>query len=444
MKILFFLLSLLKCDTVTIYDQDQPTHPDPRPRNPTKSKSAPLLSCGSNKITIVFDAAEIRKSSMKVENQTQIFFRGFENCHSQQKGDKYLMTLFFPFTSCGTNVVHDTEDFVYTNEVVMKTKDEYVITLLQFRCVYEDKYTVSYEHGLKPIERTLQFHTQMGSFEVDMEMYDGSEYGPAEKLQEGGGVYLNERIYLQLTMFDPLQRNEIVLSVQSCYATDSPDFTQMNVFHYLMSSMCAHPGDSTVQIHSNGVSDKARFSFNMFRFTESFSYIYLHCEVRICNKTSEVCVGEGSLCNGNYDEYRSRREAVHLLQRNERSAYIPLAEDTQKFISRGPILAYAKDDAGQGEYTVNAIFLDAHNEVATFGIPKLFIFGTVASGLVFGVVVGLTLIVCKHKKQADEREKEINEYDQIRPRHVRTVYGDLMLGCKPVALDRRLPRCMPN
>ena len=62
--------------------------------------------------------------------------------------------------------------------------------------------------------RTLQFHTQMGSFEVDMEMYDGSEYGPAEKLQEGGGVYLNERIYLQLTMFDPLQRNEIVLSVQ--------------------------------------------------------------------------------------------------------------------------------------------------------------------------------------------------------------------------------------
>ena len=35
----------------------------------------------------------------------------------------------------------------------MKTADDYVITLLQFRCVYEDKYIVSYEHGLKPIER---------------------------------------------------------------------------------------------------------------------------------------------------------------------------------------------------------------------------------------------------------------------------------------------------
>ena len=37
----------------------------------------------------------------------------------------------------------------------MKTADDYVITLLQFRCVYEDKYIVSYEHGLKPIERLV-------------------------------------------------------------------------------------------------------------------------------------------------------------------------------------------------------------------------------------------------------------------------------------------------
>ena len=63
------------------------------------------------------------------------------------------MTLFFPFTGCGTNVMHDTEDYVYTNEIVFKTRDNVLVTLLQFRCVYEDKYIVSYEHGLQPIER---------------------------------------------------------------------------------------------------------------------------------------------------------------------------------------------------------------------------------------------------------------------------------------------------
>ena len=49
--------------------------------------------------------------------------------------------------------MHDTEDYVYTNEIVFKTRDNVLVTLLQFRCVYEDKYIVSYEHGLQPIER---------------------------------------------------------------------------------------------------------------------------------------------------------------------------------------------------------------------------------------------------------------------------------------------------
>ena len=43
----------------------------------------------------------------------------------------------------------------------MKTGDDYVITLLQFRCVYEDKYIVSYEHGLKPIERSVVDHFRL-------------------------------------------------------------------------------------------------------------------------------------------------------------------------------------------------------------------------------------------------------------------------------------------
>ena len=42
--------------------------------------------------------------------------------------------------------------------------------------------------------------------------------------------------------------------------------------------MCAHPGDETINIIENGISDQSRFSFQMFRFTEAFSYIYIHCE----------------------------------------------------------------------------------------------------------------------------------------------------------------------
>ena len=76
------------------------------------------------------------------------------------------MTLFFPFTGCGTNVMHDTEDYVYTNEIVFKTRDNVLVTLLQFRCVYEDKYIVSYEHGLQPIER-------YNGISISIDLFDG-------------------------------------------------------------------------------------------------------------------------------------------------------------------------------------------------------------------------------------------------------------------------------
>ena len=64
-------------------------------------------------------------------------------------------------------------------------------------------------------------------------------------------------------------------------------------------------------------------------------------------------------------------------EREKRSPgdYIPLHEDTQQFISRGPILAYIKDDTGQGEFTVNSIFLDIGtiftNQNATWKRPSL-------------------------------------------------------------------------
>ena len=99
------------------------------------------------------------------------------------------------------------------------------------------------------------------------------------------------------------------------------------------------------------------------------------CSVRICNTTSEICEGEGQICTGidrgkrsldySNDFYNSSESGSILpfmndSERDKRSPgdYIPLHEDTQQFISRGPILAYIKDDTGQGEFTVNSIFLD--------------------------------------------------------------------------------------
>ena len=75
----------------TIYDREEPpgTYPDQRHVQLKDSKTkGPLLKCGSNKISVIFDEAELAGSSLKARNPTEIFFRNHENCHSQKQDDK--------------------------------------------------------------------------------------------------------------------------------------------------------------------------------------------------------------------------------------------------------------------------------------------------------------------------------------------------------------------
>ena len=75
----------------TIYDREDPpgTYPDQRHVLLKDSKTkGPLLKCGSNKISVIFDEAELAGSSLKARNPTEIFFRNHENCHSQKQDDK--------------------------------------------------------------------------------------------------------------------------------------------------------------------------------------------------------------------------------------------------------------------------------------------------------------------------------------------------------------------
>ena len=74
-----------------------------------------------------------------------------------------------------------------------------------------------------------------------------NSYKASQEIAERGGIFLNERVFVEIDMIDPLKSKDIVMSVQTCYATDSPQFSKMDVYHYLISSMCADPRDETIQ-----------------------------------------------------------------------------------------------------------------------------------------------------------------------------------------------------
>ena len=55
-----------------------------------------------------------------------------------------------------------------------------------------------------------------------------------QEIAERGGIFLNERVFVEIDMIDPLKSKDIVMSVQTCYATDSPQFSKMELYHYLI------------------------------------------------------------------------------------------------------------------------------------------------------------------------------------------------------------------
>ncbi|CBY42679.1 unnamed protein product [Oikopleura dioica] len=84
-----------------------------------------------------------------------------------------------------------------------------------------------------------------------------------------------------------------------------------------------------------------------------------------------------------------------------------------------------QENAGEGDYTVTSLFLEEDGENYILGNPKLYIFGTVASGVIFGVVVGLTMIIFKHKKTAKVQREEFKNFEQIQS------ISKILAGCRP-------------
>ncbi|CAG5094392.1 Oidioi.mRNA.OKI2018_I69.XSR.g13515.t1.cds [Oikopleura dioica] len=82
----------------------------------------------------------------------------------------------FTFTILATDHSVLVARFSFTSVNPLKLDKNRDLTLLHFRCVYEDKYIVSYNEGITPVKRTLQFDTKMGKFDVDMKLYKEAVY----------------------------------------------------------------------------------------------------------------------------------------------------------------------------------------------------------------------------------------------------------------------------
>ena len=229
-----------------------------------------------------------------------------------------------------------------------------------------------------------------------MNIYGDSSFAKSKEYQKSPSIAIGSYIYVQVEL-EGVDDPALVITMDNCYATEMPDPMDVgSAKHYLIKSRCTDKeSDPTVQIYSNGESHKSRFKFQMFKWRWSAAPVFLHCEVDVCNKTSEVCTHtEAQMttlgqCNG-HGETRRRRDLQH-----EGVYESDNMEVSDNILTKGPIIVETE------EFSVSIEPEKYESSVDTTMIYLGVSLGFVLA--VLGVVVGS--IIRKRRAQTSKLEQ---------------------------------------
>ncbi|XP_032390186.1 zona pellucida-like domain-containing protein 1 [Etheostoma spectabile] len=153
----------------------------------------------------------------------------------------------------------------------------------RFSCLYPLQYLVN-NVQMSVSGVSLAVKDDNGSFISSLSMRLYSDRGYSSTLQiPPGGLDLKTRIFVEVNASNLTNRFNVLLD--RCYATAS--LFPTNATHYDLFVGCNRDAQTVVGV--NGVQQKARFSFEAFRFVQSkdvaLSTYYVHCATRLCVNT---------------------------------------------------------------------------------------------------------------------------------------------------------------
>ncbi|KAM6933303.1 zona pellucida-like domain-containing protein 1 [Xenentodon cancila] len=152
--------------------------------------------------------------------------------------------------------------------------------LYKFSCNYPMQYLVNNTKlGVSGVNIAIRDNN--GSFisTLSMQLYKTADYTDILTIPQTG-LNLKTKIYVAVVATNLTDRFNLLLD--RCYATTSPIPTQTTFYDLFVG--CTR--DAQTKVELNGASQKARFSFEAFRFVEhknmTISTFYLHCVTRLC------------------------------------------------------------------------------------------------------------------------------------------------------------------
>lgn len=358
----------------------------------------PTVRCGDSEIDVVIDKGLVQELEIDDDAKYVYFGRSSaaRSCRAVEEDNLYKLSIKAPFSNCGTQVIQrgPGDDYTFSNTVVWNRevhKQQNLIDreliLLDFKCIYEDSYTVS-GPSILPTLNVLQLATERGKFEVRMRLYDDNSFSRSHEFSDSPTIMIGTNVYVQVELAH-IKDTNLVVTMDRCFASQSRDpLDPLSTKHMLISDRCADDHDTTVQIQYNGELNEGRFKFQMFKWRWSADDVYIHCEVDICNTTFEQCTGDGIDCKGSGGFRRKRSMFVDGVPETNT---IPRVG---KIISNGPIHVQVE------ESFMNYSRKDEEHDYDT---PMMIL------GILLAVVltaVGLIIIVMVKRRGTDDKKPE--------------------------------------
>nr|XP_039267691.1 uromodulin-like [Styela clava] len=365
----------------------------------------PTVRCGYSDIEVVIDKGLVRE--LEIDDDAKYVYFGLSSasshCRAKEEENLYKLSIQAPFSNCGTQVIQrgPGDDYTFSNTVVWNREVhnpqnmiDRELVLLDFKCIYEDTYTVT-GPAILPTNNVLQFVSEKGKFEVRMRLYDDNSYTKAHEFSSSPSIMIGTNVYVQVEL-ELIKDTQLVVTMDRCFASQSRDPADpIATKHMLVTDRCVDSRDPTVQILYNGEESEGRFKFQMFKWRWSADDVYLHCEIDICNKTFEQCAGEATNCKGSGD-FRRKRDLLR------EGIYDPDSlTHTNKFVSNGPIKVEMQEDLL--EFGASADAEDYDTSMMFLGIVLALILAA------FGVIV---IIIFRRRRRTKASRKKVN-YAQV-------------------------------
>ncbi|XP_076007714.1 alpha-tectorin isoform X2 [Genypterus blacodes] len=236
-------------------------------------------------------------------SRCQLFEAGFhlgalhlrdESCNGTLQDGRLVFQFDNDNQLCGTALRSNGTHFMYENTIQgnVDTHGNHIsrqrnIDLL-FCCVYPLNQALSMNVGINPVESIVRKKLPVGQGQYHLRMIPFSDEGFRFPLTSASNIewVVDQKLYVEVRT-EGVDERQISTVMDSCWATPIND-ASYPVRWELITAECPNQADGTVEILQNGISSVARFSFNMFTFT-NYTSIYLHCNVHLCLLRNNDC-----------------------------------------------------------------------------------------------------------------------------------------------------------